>query len=80
MFRAETSIPPAMSAKLAAAHDVEKVFPEWFGIDDKGYKTLGFIGFEALTAEAINELQLKINSQDKKIMDLEKEIEKLKNG
>ena len=39
------------------AQEAEKVFPEWVGTGNEGYKTLGFIGFEALAVEAIKELK-----------------------
>ena len=38
------------------AQEVREVFPEWVGTDGKGFLTLGFIGFEALTVEAVREL------------------------
>ena len=41
------------------AQGVEPVFPQWVEEDSAGYKTLGFIGFEALTVEAIRELEAK---------------------
>jgi len=39
------------------AQEVERVFPEWIGHDPSGYLTLGFRGFEALTVEALRELE-----------------------
>src|SRR5262245_15467683 len=39
------------------ADEVEKVFPDWVGVDAQGYKTLTIRGFEALTIEALRELQ-----------------------
>ncbi|MBN4050309.1 tail fiber domain-containing protein [Desulfobulbus sp. AH-315-M07] len=39
------------------AQEVEKVFPEWVGTDNDGYKTLSYRGFEALTVEALRELK-----------------------
>jgi hypothetical protein len=39
------------------AQEVEKVFPEWVGTDERGYKDLTFRGFEALATEAIKELK-----------------------
>ena len=38
------------------AQEVREVFPEWIGTDDKGFLTLGIIGFEGLTVEAVREL------------------------
>ncbi|MBI2070196.1 MAG: tail fiber domain-containing protein [Elusimicrobia bacterium] len=42
------------------AQDVEKVFPQWVGVDSQGYRTLTFMGFEALTTEAVRELNDKV--------------------
>jgi hypothetical protein len=39
------------------ADEVEKVFPDWVGVDAQGYKTLTIRGFEALTIEALREVQ-----------------------
>ena len=44
------------------AQEVEKVFPQWVGGDEHGYKTLGFSGFEALTVESLRELQSQIET------------------
>ena len=38
------------------AQEVEQVFPEWVRTDEKGYKTLTFRGFEALTVEGMRTL------------------------
>ncbi|MFH1767957.1 MAG: tail fiber domain-containing protein, partial [Candidatus Omnitrophota bacterium] len=53
------------------AQEVEEIFPEWIGTDSKGYKTLGFIGFEALTAESIKELKRQIDVLTARIEALE---------
>jgi hypothetical protein len=43
------------------AQDVEKVFPEWVGVDSKGYKTLTFPNeFNAYIIESIKEQQQQI--------------------
>lgn len=39
------------------AQEVEKIFPQWVGEDNNGYKNLTIRGFEALTVEAIRELK-----------------------
>jgi hypothetical protein len=41
------------------AQDVERVFPQWVDEGEDGYKRLTFRGFEALTVEAIRELDAK---------------------
>lgn len=43
------------------AQEAEKVFPEWVGTDQDGYKDLGIRGFEALTVEAIRELKSELD-------------------
>jgi len=59
------------------AQDVEKVFPEWVSTNQDGYKGVGFIGFEALTVEAIRELKLENDALMAKIKDLEARLELL---
>jgi hypothetical protein len=39
------------------AQDVEKVFPEWVGTDDKGFKTLTTRGLEAMVVESLRTLK-----------------------
>lgn len=39
------------------ADDVKEVFPDWVGTDSTGLKTLTIRGFEALTVEALREVQ-----------------------
>lgn len=39
------------------AQNVEQVFPEWVGLDPRGYKTVTVTGFEGLVAEALRELR-----------------------
>jgi len=39
------------------AQDVERVFPDWVGRDEDGYRLVGPKGFEALTVEALRELR-----------------------
>ncbi len=38
------------------AQDVEKVFPDWVGKDEKGMKTITIRGFQAITVEAMRTL------------------------
>jgi hypothetical protein len=42
------------------AQEVETVFPEWVGTRPDGYKEVTIRGFEALTIEALRELQVEI--------------------
>ena len=44
------------------AQEVEKVFPQWVGSDDKGYKNVAFRGFEGLTIEAVKELHAEVQA------------------
>jgi hypothetical protein len=37
------------------AQDVEKVLPEWVGVDTKGFKTLNMTGIEPMLVESIRE-------------------------
>ncbi len=39
------------------AQDVEKVIPEWVGVDSKGFKTLNLTGIEAMTVESVRALK-----------------------
>jgi hypothetical protein len=41
------------------AQEVEKVEPDWVGVDAQGYKTLNLSGLPALTVESIKELKTK---------------------
>jgi hypothetical protein len=40
------------------AQDVEKVIPEWVGVDGKGFKTLNLSGWEPMAVESIRTLKL----------------------
>ena len=44
------------------AQDVEAVFPSWVDTGEDGYKRLTFRGFEALTVEALRELDEQVTS------------------
>ncbi len=44
------------------AQEVEKVFPDWVGTDEEGFKDLTIRGFEALTVEALKEIKIEIES------------------
>lgn len=46
------------------AQDVEPVFPNWIGHDDKGYMTVGPQGFEALTVESLRALDSREQSRN----------------
>jgi hypothetical protein len=60
------------------AQEVEEVFPGWVGVDDKGFKTLTFRGFEALTVEALREQRSTIDQQGKMIEEQQRAIEELR--
>ncbi len=59
------------------ANEVEKVFPEWVGIDKDGYKTLGFIGFEALAVESIRDLKAQNDELQDEFNELKSQNERL---
>jgi hypothetical protein len=40
------------------AQDVEKVLPEWVGVDNKGFKTLNTSGIEPMLVESIRTLRM----------------------
>jgi hypothetical protein len=46
------------------AQDVEPIFPNWIGHDDKGYMTVGPQGFEALTVESLRALDSREQSRN----------------
>ena len=56
------------------AQEVEQFFPQWVGEDNRGYKTLTFRGFEALTAASFKEQQQIIEQQQKEIISLRNEL------
>ena len=39
------------------AQEVEKVLPEWVGVDPKGFKTLNITGLDALLVESVRALK-----------------------
>src|SRR6185436_12741 len=39
------------------AQEVERVLPEWVGVDDKGFKTLSTRGLEAMLVESLRTLK-----------------------
>jgi hypothetical protein len=39
------------------AQEVEKVFPEWVGVDNKGFKTLNLTGLEPMLVESLRALK-----------------------
>jgi hypothetical protein len=67
-------IDPASQGNMAGtypgliAQEVEPVFPEWVGVDSRGYKTLTVIGFEGIVVEALRELR---SEKDEQIAALE---------
>ena len=54
----------------------EEVFPDWVSEGGRGYKTLTFRGFEALTVEALRELRAE---KDRQLAERDVEIELLRN-
>ena len=59
------------------ADEVEQVFPDWVGSDSGGYKTLTIRGFEALTIEALREMQQADNDLKNKTRGLESRLHAL---
>lgn len=57
------------------ADEVEKVFPQWVGRDNRGFRTLTIGGFEGLTAEAMRELRAEKNAQ---LADHQKQLDAVK--
>lgn len=57
------------------AQQVERVFPEWVGSDDNGYRQVTAQGFEALAVEALRELKAE---SDARIGMLERENDELR--
>jgi hypothetical protein len=49
------------------AQEVERVFPAWVSSDQDGYKELTIRGFEALTVEALRELEIKVEGLKKRL-------------
>ena len=52
------------------ADEVEKVFPEWVGTDQNGFKTLTIRWFEALAVEAFRELKKENEDMKTKVKEL----------
>ncbi|MFA6106946.1 MAG: tail fiber domain-containing protein [Patescibacteria group bacterium] len=60
------------------AQEVEKVFPQWvINNPSVGYKTIGTVGFEGLTIEAIRELKEEIDGLKEENEILKKKVESL---
>ena len=70
---------PATLGELSGTHlgmvaqEVETVFPSWVDEGGDGYKRLTFRGFEALTVEAVRELDTKSQTTDARLSELEKQ-------
>jgi hypothetical protein len=60
------------------AQEVETVFPDWVGEGSDGYKTLQPHGFEAIVAEAMKEIQVRIENLEKENQDLKSQIIELR--
>jgi hypothetical protein len=56
------------------AQEVEKVFPDWIGVDPDDYKTLTIRGFEALVIEALKELKAENEALKKRCEALELQL------
>ena len=61
------------------AQDVEKIFPELVVTGGNGFKSVKCGNLVAVLTEALKEQQKQIESQNNRISELEKEIERLKN-
>lgn len=59
------------------AQEVEGVFPEWVRTDPEGYKSLAYEGFEALTVEAMRELEQENRELKDRIDQLEARLERV---
>ncbi len=63
------------------AQEVEKIFPEWVATAPNGMKSVGPVGFESLTVQALREMRTEKDSQIRSLSDqnaeLEKRLEKL---
>jgi hypothetical protein len=60
------------------AQDVEKVIPEWVGVDAKGFKTLNLSGLEAMLVESLRTLKSEndaLRTQTSKLEDRVKVLE-----
>jgi hypothetical protein len=62
------------------AQEVEKVFPEWVGMDGSGYKTLTFRGFEALAVEGMRTLHDENRALRDQVGGLEDRIKRLESN
>ncbi|MFC1888762.1 tail fiber domain-containing protein [Thermodesulfobacteriota bacterium] len=60
------------------AQEVEEVFPSWVGEDRDGYKDLTFRGFEALTTEAVRELNNKIDALEAENEEMRRIVEEIR--
>lgn len=56
------------------AQQVEEVFPEWVGENEDGYKHVTPTGFEALTVEALRELEARVRAQGERAGRLEAQL------
>jgi hypothetical protein len=60
------------------AQEVQPVFPQWVNTDDSGYLSLSMRGFEAVTVEAIQELNAKLEAENSDLRStLQRTIERL---
>ncbi|RAP33594.1 hypothetical protein DID77_02910 [Candidatus Marinamargulisbacteria bacterium SCGC AG-439-L15] len=63
------------------AQDIQKVFPDWVKTSNSGYLNVTYRGFEALTVEALRDLNTKLESENKtlkrRLESLEDRLERL---
>ncbi len=57
--------------------EVEKVFPEWVSEDPAGMKVVSVRGFEALTVEAVREMEARNQRLEERVKALEKKLEEV---
>ncbi len=60
------------------AQEIEEVFPNLVHTDSKGYKAVNYIGLVPVLIEATKEQQTIIETQEEKILKLEKQVNQLK--
>ena len=69
------------------AQEVEKVMPEWVGVDGNGFKTLNLTGMEPMVVESIRELKIenddlraKLETSQSRMARLEARLDALESG
>jgi hypothetical protein len=59
------------------AQKVERIFPEWVKTDAKGYKAVSYEGFEALTVEAMREMNDRVQSLEVENAELRERLNRI---